>query len=155
MSKVFTFSINDINGNPLNWDRFKGKKLLFVNVASACGLTPQYVGLEAIYKNYKDSGFEIIGFPSNDFAGQEPGTEEEILTFCQTKYDVTFTLTQKINVKGEGIHPLYKYLTDVTREEISWNFQKFLIDENGTVIKSIPPTVSPLDEEIIGWIERK
>lgn len=155
-SSIFDIAINDIYGKQLDWSLYRGKKLLLVNVASGCGLTPQYVGLEALYKNYKESAnFEIIGFPCNDFAGQEPGTAEEIVTFCQSKYDVTFALTEKIHVKGEEQHPIYKLLTETTGEEVSWNFQKFLVDANGTIVKSIAPTVAPLDESIVSWIEKK
>src|ERR1019366_3146657 len=112
---------------------YQGKVVLIVNVASRCGFTPQYAGLEALYEKYKDRGFVILGFPANNFGGQEPGTNEEIKTFCSTKYNVTFPMYSKISVKGDDMAPLYQFLTDATGSEIQWNFTKFLVDKDGKV----------------------
>lgn len=132
---------------------------MIVNVASKCGHTPQYEQLQELYDTYKDDGFVIIGFPANNFLSQEPGSNEEIAQFCKLNYGVTFPLMEKISVKGEAIAPLYNWLTKksengVQDAEVSWNFQKFLIDENGNWVKTIEPKTNPLDKEIIGWIER-
>ncbi len=157
---IYEFKVIDIESKVLDWQQFKGKKVMIVNTASKCGLTPQYEKLQALYLKYKNQGFEIIGFPANDFMGQEPGTEEEIAAFCQKNYGVSFTMMSKVTVKGKGMHPLFTYLTTksengVSDEKVSWNFQKFLINENGQLEKVIAPKVSPLDEEIIQWIEKK
>jgi glutathione peroxidase len=151
--KLTDFNINDINGNPLDWSKFEGKKLLLVNTASECGYTFHYGTLEGLHQTYKDKNFAIIGFPCNDFGGQEPGTEKEIVSFCQKKYGVTFQLTEKIKILGENAHPIYKWLKESTNSEVAWNFQKYLIDENGKVDKMIQHSTLPNDEEIINWIE--
>jgi glutathione peroxidase len=138
-SSIFDFLPQDIDGKPVTLEQYRGKVLLIVNVASRCGFTYQYEGLEALYRQYKDQGLVILGFPSNDFLGQEPGTNAEIKQFCTLKYDVTFPMFSKISVTGTGIDPLYRYLTD-RREDprfggpISWNFNKFLIGRDGSII---------------------
>jgi glutathione peroxidase len=152
------FSAKAITGEEVNMKDFKGKKVLLVNTASKCGLTPQYEGLERLYKKYGGEKFIIIGFPANDFMGQEPGTNEDIAEFCQKNYGVTFLMMAKISVKGDEIHPIFEWLTNkekngVSDEKVSWNFQKFLIDENGNLVKSVSPKVKPESEEIISWIE--
>lgn len=152
MSTFYDFSIQTLAGTPLDLGQFKGKKLMLVNVASECGLTPQYEALQEMYVELGASNFAIIGFPSNDFGAQEPGTADEIQSFCQVNYGVTFPLTEKIQVVGESKHPIYEWLTSETGSEVTWNFQKFLVDENGKVIQSIAPSVLPNDEEILTWI---
>ena len=152
---IYSFQIQDINGNAFDWETVKGKKIMVVNVASKCGLTPQYAELEELYEKYNAQGFTILGFPANNFGAQEPGTNEEIATFCQTNFGVQFPMMSKISVLGEDQHPLYKWLTSETNESVSWNFQKFLVDENGDVVESISPTVSPNDPSILSWIETK
>jgi glutathione peroxidase len=148
----YDFTINSLNGQPFNLDRFRGKKVVVVNVASECGLTPQYTELEHLNKEYKDAGVAFIGVPCNDFGGQEPGTADEIQNFCSVNYGVTFPLTEKVHTVGEQIHPLYQWLTAETGEEVTWNFQKFLIDEEGKVVKSIAPSVTPTDPQLTDWL---
>jgi glutathione peroxidase len=142
------FSAKNIRGEEVSMSEYKGKVVLVVNTASKCGLTPQFKGLEEIYQQYKDSGLEILGFPCNQFAKQELGNNEEIEQFCQINYGVTFKMFEKINVNGENAHPLYKYLksqaNSILGKEIKWNFTKFLIDANGSVIKRYAPTTAPL-----------
>lgn len=153
---VHDFKTETILGQEKPLRDFAGKALLIVNVASKCGLTPQYKGLESLYKKYKDKGFEIIGMPCNQFAGQEPGTEAEIQQFCSMNYDVTFPLTKKIEVNGAGKHPLYAYLTGKEAGfpgDITWNFEKFLVGKDGTVLKRFSPRVVPEDPEIVKAIE--
>ena len=150
---LYDFNFNAIDGTPFDVSTLEGKKVLIVNTASECGLTPQYEQLEELYQAKKDSNFTIIGFPSNDFGAQEPGTNDEIAQFCTKNYGVSFPMMEKITVKGENIHPLYDWLTKESESEVSWNFQKFLIDENGVIIKSFAPTVLPVDEEILTLIE--
>jgi glutathione peroxidase len=158
-SSVYEFTMNSIDGQPLPLSNFKGKVLLIVNVASFCGFTPQYEGLEAVYEKYKDQGFVIAGFPANNFGAQEPGTNEEIKTFCSRKYNVKFPIYSKISVKGEDKAPLYQFLTDPaanpkTGGEIKWNFTKFLIDRNGKVIARFESPVKPDSPEVISAIEK-
>ncbi|WP_339655464.1 glutathione peroxidase [Flavobacterium frigidarium] len=155
---IYQFKTTDLAGNTFDFSSLKGKKMMIVNTASQCGLTPQFEGLEAIYKEYQSKGFTIIGFPSNDFAGQEPGTNEEIATFCERNYRVTFPMMSKVTVKGEGICEVYQFLTNkekngVVDSTVEWNFQKYLINENGAVEKVISPQTSPTDPEIIDWIK--
>lgn len=150
---IFDFNINDLAGNHFDWTRVQGKKILLVNTASACGLTPQYEALEEIHRHFKDQNFTVIGIPSNDFAGQEPGTAEEIAQFCQAKFDVSFPMLEKISVKGENQHPLYAFICAEIAAEIQWNFQKIAIDTHGNVVRSFDPQVLPNDPEIISWIE--
>jgi len=145
--------INTLEGQQLNWADFKGKKLLFVNVASECGFTPQYTELQGLYEEFGNKNFEIIGVPCNDFGGQEPGTAEQIGEFCTKRFGVTFPLTEKIDILGENKHPLYKFLTSINGNEVEWNFQKYLVDESGKVVKVLEPGVSPFDDEIVNWIE--
>ena len=154
------FTVKDIDGNPYHLSQLKGKKVLVVNVASKCGLTPQYKELEELYKEYGGSKFTIIGFPANNFLSQEPGTNAEIKEFCQKNYGVTFPVMEKISVKGKDIAPIYSWLTQksengVMDSEVSWNFQKYLIDENGKLIEKISPREKPNSEKIIQWIKGK
>jgi glutathione peroxidase len=153
------FTVKTIDGEDFYLSNLKGKKVMVVNVASKCGLTPQYKQLQALYEKYGSSGkFVIIGFPANNFRSQEPGSNGEIKEFCTLNYGVTFPMMAKISVKGDDIAPLYKWLTARSENgkddaEVTWNFQKFLIDEAGRWVKSIPPKTSPDSEEIISWIE--
>jgi glutathione peroxidase len=154
---VHQFKVEDIDGNIFDLSTLKGKKVMIVNTASKCGLTPQYEQLEAVYQSYKDSNFTIIGFPANNFMGQEPGSNEEIAEFCQKNYGVSFPMMSKISVKGKDKHEVYQFLTDKDRNgvednEVKWNFQKYLIDEEGKLVKVISPTTLPNDQEIIDWI---
>lgn len=158
-SNVYEFTMNNIDGQPLPMASFKGKVMLIVNVASKCGFTPQYEGLEAVYEKYKDKGLVIVGFPANNFMAQEPGSNEEIKTFCSTKYSVKFPLYSKISVKGDDKAPLYQFLTDTganpkTGGEIKWNFTKFLVDRDGKVIARFEPAVKPDSPEVAAAIEK-
>jgi len=153
-----SFVVTDIDGNEFPLSKLKGKKVMVVNTASKCGLTPQYEDLQALYDKYKDKNFVIIGFPANNFMGQEPGTNQEIKEFCTTRFSVSFPMMAKISVKGNDIHPLYQWLTQksmngVMDSEIKWNFQKYLIDENGKLVDMIPPKEKPNSEKVIKWIE--
>lgn len=152
---IYGESVKTIDGNTKSLSDYKGKVLLIVNVASRCGYTPQYEGLENIYKKYQDKGFEILAFPCNDFGEQEPGTNEEIKEFCTVKYNVTFTLFDKIKVLGDNKIPLYKKLTQYEPSgDISWNFEKFLIDKNGNVVGRYKSKVKPESEELTTAIEK-
>jgi glutathione peroxidase len=156
----YDFTVLTIDGEKISLSTFKGKKVLVVNVASKCGFTPQYEGLEALYRKYKGQNFVVIGFPANNFLGQEPGTNEEIKQFCTLKYDVTFPMMAKISVKGKDIHPLYKWLTNksengVLNAKVKWNFQKFMIDETGKLVGFASPSEKPNSEKIVKWIESK
>jgi len=158
MKSIYDFNAADIDGNDVNLADYKGKVLLIVNVASKCGFTPQYKGLESIYRKYKDRGFEILGFPSNDFMGQEPGTNEQIKSFCQLNYQVSFPLFSKITVKGKNIHPLYKFLTEKSTDPdfaggITWNFNKFLIDRKGSIVNRFGSRAEPQSPEVTKAIE--
>jgi glutathione peroxidase len=158
-SNVYEFTMNSIEGQPMPLAKFEGKVMLIVNVASKCGFTPQYEGLEAVYEKYKEQGLVIVGFPANNFMAQEPGTNEEIKTFCSTKYNVKFPLYSKISVKGDDKAPLYRFLTDTasnpkTGGEIKWNFTKFLVDRNGKVIARFESAVKPESPEVTGAIEK-
>jgi glutathione peroxidase len=158
-SNVLEFTLNSIDGKPAPLAQYKGKVVLIVNVASQCGYTPQYAGLEKIYEKYKDKGFVILGFPANNFGQQEPGTNEEIQTFCHSKYNVTFPMYAKISVKGADKHPLYQFLTDAqanpkTGGEIQWNFTKFLVGKDGKVIGRFESAVEPESAAVTGAIER-
>jgi glutathione peroxidase len=158
-SGIYSFTLNSIDGKPAPLADYKGKVVLMVNVASQCGYTPQYTALEAIYEKYKDQGFVILGFPANNFGAQEPGTNEEIKTFCTRKYSVTFPMYSKISVKGADQSPLYAYLTKDTGAgitgEIKWNFTKFLVDRNGKVVQRFEPAVTPDSKEVISAIEKQ
>ena len=146
--------INFLEGQPIHWSDFKGKKLLFVNVASECGFTPQYVELQGLYEEFQSNDFEIIGVPCNDFGAQEPGTADQIAEFCTKRYGVTFPLTEKITILGDKKHPLYQFLTSIDGNEVEWNFQKYLVDETGAVVKVLLSGVSPFDDEIVNWLEK-
>jgi glutathione peroxidase len=156
---VFDFTLNSIDGQPTSLASFKGKVVMLVNVASRCGFTPQYSALESIYERYKDRGFVIVGIPANNFGKQEPGTNQEIKTFCTTKYKVSFPMMSKVSVKGDDITPLYQFLTDKsaspkTGGEIQWNFTKFLIGPDGRIITRFEPEVTPDSPEVIAAIEK-
>jgi glutathione peroxidase len=156
---IYDFTLKSIDGKEVKLDQFRGKTLLLVNVASQCGYTPQYEGLQKIYSKYKDRGLVVLGFPANNFGAQEPGTDQEIKTFCSTKYNVTFPMFSKISVKGADKHPLYQYLTDEKTDpkfagEISWNFNKFLIDENGNVVGRFESKDTPEGDKVTGAIEQ-
>lgn len=144
----YDFSAKDINGKEIKMSNYKGKVVLVVNTASKCGLTPQFKELEELYKIYKDKGLEILGFPCNQFANQDSGSNEEIQNFCQLNYGVTFTMFEKIKVNGDNAHPIYKYLKNQSKglmgKEIKWNFTKFLIDAEGNVVNRYAPVVKPL-----------
>lgn len=142
-----------IDGKSFSLADYSGKTLVIVNTASECGLTPQLEDLQFMNEKYADRGLQIIGFPSNDFAGQEPLEGMEIVDFCQTNYGVTFPIAEKIHVKGKNIHPLYKELTETTGEDVAWNFQKFIVDKNGEVVKSISPKTRLIEEEVVAEIE--
>jgi glutathione peroxidase len=152
------FVVKDIEGKDYDLQQLKGKVVMIVNVASKCGLTPQYNGLETLYDKYKDQGFVIVGFPANNFNGQEPGTNEEIATFCKSKYDVSFPMMSKISVKGDDQHALYKLLTKETPEEfrgdIGWNFTKFVVDKNGQVFARFGSKTKPDDAAVSAAIEK-
>ena len=148
MATIYDFTVDDIEGKPVKLDRFKGKVLLVVNTASKCGFTPQYKGLEALYRKYHERGLEVLGFPCNQFGAQEPGSEQEIATFCQTNYDVTFPMFAKIDVNGDATAPLYRYLKHekpglLGTEAIKWNFTKFLVDRDGSVVARYAPNDTP------------
>jgi len=152
MTTVYDFSAKTIDGKARKLADYKGKVLLVVNTASQCGFTPQYKGLEALYKKYKDEGFAVLGFPSNQFGQQEPGPESEIAEFCEMNYGVTFPMFSKVDVNGDAAHPLYKYLTSTKKgllgsEAIKWNFTKFLIDKHGSVVERYAPTTKPEELE--------
>ena len=176
-NRIYEIPVSRIDGTETTLAEFEGKTLLLVNVASKCGLTPQYEGIESLYKEYKDQGFEVLGFPANNFLAQEPGTSEEIQDFCQTNYDVTFPLFQKISVKGDDQHPLYGFLTEEkgeadiangsefeeklkgfgqTREnssDVLWNFEKFLIGKDGSIVARIAPDVTAQDERVVAAVK--
>lgn len=156
---VYDFSMTDIDGKEVKLKAYKGKVALLVNVASKCGYTPQYEGLQAVYEKYKSQGFVILGFPANNFKGQEPGTNEEIKEFCTSKYNVSFPMFAKISVKGEDQHPLYQFLTSKETNpqfggEITWNFNKFLIDKNGKIIARFTSKDTPESEAVTSAIEK-
>lgn len=157
---LHNFSTVTLMGEEFNLEDLKGKKVLVVNTASKCGYTPQYEQLQAIYEKYGGDRFTIIAFPSNDFLHQEPGSEEEILNFCKKNYGVTFPVMHKISVKGKKIDPIYAWLTNksengVQDAKVKWNFQKFMIDENGGWVDFAESNVKPTDPKIINWIEEK
>ncbi len=155
---IYQFKVEDLSGNTFDFSTLKGKKIMIVNTASKCGLTPQYKDLEALYKDYKDKGFEIVGFPANNFASQEPGTNAEIATFCQLNYGVTFPMMEKVSVKGDDMCAVYQFLTQKSKNglkdsEVEWNFQKYLLNEKGELEKVISPKTLPTDPEIVNWIK--
>jgi len=158
-SRVYDFTLNSIDGRPAPLSAYQGKVLLLVNVASKCGFTPQYKALEALYEKYKDKGLIVVGFPANNFMSQEPGTDQEIKTFCSRTYNVTFPMYSKISVKGDDKAALYQFLTDKganpgTGGEIKWNFTKFLVARDGKVIARFEPAVKPDSPEVVAAIEK-
>lgn len=155
----YDFKVKDIEGGDFNLSSLKGKKILVVNTASKCGLTPQYKQLEELFEKFGGDKFTIIGFPANNFMKQEPGTDSEIAEFCEKNYGVKFQMMSKISVKGDDMHPLYKWLTSksengVLDSEVKWNFQKYMIDENGKLVDMVEPKVKPDDEKILSWIKK-
>lgn len=177
-SDVYSFNLKTITGDNKSLADYKGKVLLMVNVASKCGLTPQYEGLEKVYKDFQPQGLEVLGFPANEFYAQEPGTDNEIQEFCRSTYGVEFPMFSKIVVKGEGQHPLYKYLTETKQDaimlpggslmsfleeknlltghayDIKWNFEKFLIDKNGKIVGRFAPDIDPQDPVLVNEIKK-
>jgi len=157
-ANIYQFKTEDLSGDSFDFSTLKGKKILIVNTASKCGLTPQYEQLEALYKEYKDQNFVIIGFPANNFASQEPGTNAEIGAFCQKNYGVTFPMMAKVSVKGDDQNEIYQFLTQKSKNgvqdsEVEWNFQKYLLNEKGELEKVISPKTLPTDPEIVSWIK--
>jgi glutathione peroxidase len=156
---IYDFTMKSIDGQQVSLGSFKGKVVLLVNVASRCGFTPQYTGLEAVYEKYKDKGLVIVGIPANNFAQQEPGTDEEIKKFCSTKYNVSFPMMSKVSVKGDDKTPLYKFLTDSSTNpqfggDIKWNFTKFLFDRNGKLVARFEPATTPDSAQVTAAIEK-
>jgi glutathione peroxidase len=156
---IYSFKTKTLNGKEFDFKQLKGKKILVVNTASKCGLTPQYKDLQKVYDTYKEKDFIIIGFPANNFGQQEPGSNKEIGAFCEQNYGVTFPMMQKISVKGKDMHPIYQFLTQKSKNglqdsEVAWNFQKYLINKNGELEKVISPKTLPSDKEITDWINR-
>jgi glutathione peroxidase len=152
-SSVYEFTLNSIDGAPTPLSSYKGSVVLLVNVASQCGYTPQYEGLQKLYEKYKDKGLVVVGVPANDFGAQEPGTNAEIKTFCTRTYHVTFPMMSKVSVKGKDMIPLYGYLTGQTGGDVQWNFTKFLIGRNGTIIKRFESDIEPESAEMVKAIE--
>ena len=157
---IYQFKVTDLYGKEFDFATLKGKKILIVNTASECGLTPQYKDLEAIYKKYKELNFVIVGFPANNFGAQEPGSNEQIAKFCEMNYGVTFPMMTKVSVKGNDMNEVYQFLTQKSKNglqdsEVEWNFQKYLINEQGQLVKVLSPRVLPTDAAIVGWINGK
>ena len=155
---IYQFKVKDIEGKEFDFSSLKGKKVMIVNTASECGLTPQYAQLQELYTTFKDKNFVIIGFPANNFGSQEPGSNANIATFCSKNYGVTFPMMEKISVKGSDMNELYLFLTQKSKNglednEVKWNFQKYLINSDGFLEKVIAPTTSPTDIEIINWVK--
>lgn len=158
-SSIHQFTAKSIEGKLIDFSSFKGKKLLIVNTASECGLTPQFKQLQELFDKYKDRNFMIIGFPSNDFGQQDPGTNSEIKSFCERNYGVSFLMMEKIHVKGGEINPVYKWLTEkkengVMSSQVKWNFQKYMVDENGYLVDMVVPWKKPNTRKIVKWIEK-
>jgi len=156
---IHQFVVTDIEGNKFDFSTLKGKKIMVVNTASRCGLTPQYEKLEELYTKYKSKNFVIVGFPANDFLMQEPGSNEDIAKFCKKNYGVSFPMMSKISVNGKKIHPVYKFLTKkslngLKDNKVEWNFQKYLLDENGYLASVISPSTAPDDASIVEWINK-
>ncbi|MFN4894081.1 MAG: glutathione peroxidase [Bacteroidota bacterium] len=154
---IYDFQVEGLDGETIDFKKFKGKKILIVNTASRCGLTPQYEGLEELYKKYANK-LVIVGFPANNFMGQEPGSNSEIKAFCQKNYGVTFPMAEKVSVKGNDTHPLYKFLKESAEKKgfdnpVTWNFGKFLLDEKGELIATFSPRTAPMSEEITNWLK--
>lgn len=157
---IYHFKVKDIQGNEFNFSTLKGKKIMIVNTASECGFTPQYKNLQSLYTKYKNDNFTIIGFPANNFGAQEPGTNKQIASFCTSKFNIDFPLMEKISVKGDDMHEIYKYLTSkklngYKDSEVKWNFQKYLINEKGFLVRVIYSKTLPDSQDIINWIENK
>ena len=157
-NSIHSFTVEDINGNLFSLESLKGKKVMIVNTASKCWLTPQYKKLEALYQEYKDQNFVVVGFPANNFMWQEPGSNDEIKTFCEKNYGVSFPMMAKISVKGRSQHPVYAFLTKkdkngVKDSSVKWNFQKYLIDENGYLVEVISSRTQPDDPVVLDWIK--
>ncbi|TSA35649.1 MAG: glutathione peroxidase [Porphyromonadaceae bacterium] len=157
-TSIYNIQVKSIDGKDFSLKQLQGKKVMIVNTASKCGFTPQYEQLESLYNEYGGDKFVIIGFPANNFLSQEPGSNAEIKEFCDSKYGVTFPMMAKISVKGDDMHPLYKWLTDkklnkVVDSEVKWNFQKYLIDEKGNLVSVIPPKESPTSDQVIKWLK--
>lgn len=157
---IHQFKVTDLYGSEFDFSTLKGKKVMVVNTASECGLTPQYEQLQAVYEKFKDKNFVIVGFPANNFGAQEPGSDKQIAEFCKKNFGVTFPMMSKISVKGDDMHEVYQFLTQKVKNgledsEVAWNFQKYLLDENGYLVKVISPKMLPDDKEIIKWIEGK
>jgi len=155
---VYNFTLKSIDGQPVHLSKYHGKVLMLVNVASRCGFTPQYAGLESLYEKYKDQGLVIVGIPANNFGGQEPGTNQEIKKFCSTKYNVSFPMMSKVSVLGDDKTPLYVFLTDKTENpqiagDIKWNFTKFLFDRNGKPVARFEPNVTPDSPQVVSAVE--
>ncbi len=154
---IHQFTVTDIDGNKFDFSTLKGKKIMVVNTASRCGLTPQYEKLEELYSKYKSKGLVVVGFPSNDFLMQEPGSNEDISKFCKKNYGVSFPMMSKISVNGKKINPVYKFLTKkslngLKDNKVEWNFQKYLLDEKGHLVRVVAPSTQPNDQSIIDWI---
>lgn len=157
---LHNFKGTTITGDTKDFADFEGRKVMIVNTASECGLTPQYAQLQELYENTGRANFEIIGFPCNDFGGQEPGPEQQVAQFCEKNFGVKFPMMAKISVKGANTHPIYQWLLEQSvksgqHSEVKWNFHKFLVNEQGEFVKSVEPTTSPIDEEIVNWIHGK
>ncbi|UOB17255.1 glutathione peroxidase [Abyssalbus ytuae] len=155
---IYQFKVEDLSGEEFDFSSLKGKKIMVVNTASECGYTPQYENLQKLYDDYKNENFTIVGFPANNFNGQEPGTNDQIASFCKKNYGVTFPMMSKISVKGDDMHEVYKFLTRKNRNgfedsEVGWNFQKYLIDESGHVVKVLESKILPDDQLVINWIK--
>lgn len=155
---IYQFKVKDIEGKTFDFSTLKGKKVMVVNTASECGLTPQYEQLQKLYTEYKNKNLVIVGFPANNFGAQEPGSNKEIATFCSKNYGVTFPMMEKISVKGEDMHPLYHFLTEKSKNglqdsQVEWNFQKYLINEKGHLVKVIGPKTLPDSKEVIDWLK--
>ncbi len=154
---IYQFKVKDIDENTFDFESLKGKKIMIVNTASKCGLTPQYKELQKLYDRYKSSGFVIVGFPANNFLWQEPGSNKQIADFCEKNYGVTFPMMAKISVKGSDMHAIYKFLTQASKNgykssNVSWNFQKYLIGRDGRLEKIIAPRTSPMSQEVLSWV---
>ena len=156
MNSIHSFKVEGIEGSTIDFAAFQGKKIMIVNVASECGYTSQYAQLQELFENFRDE-LVIVGFPSNDFGGQEPGGNDEIREFCTVRYGVSFPLTSKVSIKGPSRHPIYQWLTSkvkngVLDSEVQWNFNKYLLDEDGHLVQYLPSSVSPADEQILSWL---
>ncbi|MEL4455097.1 glutathione peroxidase [Lutimonas vermicola] len=158
VENIYQFEVTDLYGDPFDFSNLKGKKVMVVNTASECGLTPQYEHLQKLYDTYKDKNFVIVGFPANNFGGQEPGSDAQIASFCKENYGVTFPMMSKISVKGGDMHEVYHFLTEKEKNglqdsEVAWNFQKYLINEQGELEMVVEPKTLPTDPSIVNWIE--